>query len=65
MPLWIKDNLDPNAILATNDIGGLAYFAPRNFIDVMGLASPEIWGALQRDYGQKQDLNKLENYLRA
>lgn len=65
MPLWIKENIDPKAIVATNDIGGLAYFVRRDFIDVMGLSSPEIWGALQRDYGQKQDLDKLEHYLRS
>jgi len=65
MPMWVRDNIDPNAVLATNDIGGLAYFAPRKFIDVMGLATPEIWGALQRNYGEKQDLEKMEHYLRA
>lgn len=63
--IWIRDNIDPKAILATNDIGGLAYFARRDFIDVMGLSSPEIWGALQRNYKEPQDLDKLEHYLRA
>ena len=65
MGIWIKENLDPKAVLATNDIGGLAYFARRDFIDIMGLSSPEIWPALQRGYSEPQNLDKLIEYLRS
>lgn len=64
MGVWIRDNLDPRAKLATNDIGGIAYFAARDLIDVMGLASPEIWPVLWRASGRPQDLGKLKDYLR-
>lgn len=64
MGVWVRDNLDPGARLATNDIGGVAYFAPRDLIDVMGLASPEIWPVLWRAPGEPQDVNKLRDYFR-
>jgi len=64
MGVWIKENLDPQAKLAANDIGGIAFFAGSDLIDTMGLASPEIWPALWRAPGQPQDMNKLRDYLR-
>lgn len=64
MPTWIHENLDPNARLAVNDIGGIAYHAPRPLIDVMGLASPQIWPAIQRDYGKPVPVKRLREYLR-
>jgi hypothetical protein len=64
MPVWLSQNLDPKAKLAVNDIGGIAYYAPRDLIDVMGLASPEVWPAIQRGYGQKQDVSKLRAFLK-
>lgn len=64
MPVWLHDNLDPNARLAVNDIGGIAYYAPRNLIDVMGLASPEIWPAISRGYGKPVPVERMKAYLR-
>lgn len=64
MPVWLAQNLDPNARLAVNDIGGIAYYAPRNLIDVMGLASPEIWPAIQRGYGKPVPVQRMREYLR-
>lgn len=64
MPLWLRDNLDPAATLAVNDIGGIAYFTRRDFIDVMGLASPEIWPIISRAPGQKVPARRMEQYLR-
>jgi len=64
MGVWLKDNIDPQAKLAVNDIGGVAYFARRDLIDVMGLASPEIWPVLWRAAGQPQDMTRLRDYFR-
>ncbi len=64
MPIWLAENLDPKAKLAVNDIGGIAYYAPRDLIDVMGLASPEVWPAIQREYGKPLDVSRLRDFLR-
>lgn len=47
---WIRDNIDPALPIAINDIGGISYFIENDIIDVMGLASPEIWPALDGTY---------------
>ncbi|MBN8548578.1 MAG: hypothetical protein J0M12_04605 [Deltaproteobacteria bacterium] len=64
MPVWLAQNLDPKAKLAVNDIGGIAYYAPRDLIDVMGLATPEVWPAIQRGYGEPVPVARLREYLR-
>lgn len=68
---WVAENLEPDAYLAVNDIGGVAYFAGhRRILDLMGLASPEIWPVLKqrkglgdvkgmREYMQKQNIEYL------
>ena len=63
MGVWVRDHLPKDAVLAVNDIGGLGYFAKRDFIDIMGLATPEIWTAISHDPGEDQDLNKLRRFL--
>ena len=64
MGIWLRDNLPPEARLAVNDIGGIAWYTRRDFIDVMGLSSPEIWPVLQRGYGAKLDQKRLRDYLK-
>lgn len=64
MPTWLAENIDPKARLAVNDIGGIAYHAPRDLIDVMGLASPGIWPAIQRAYGAAVPVDRMREYLR-
>jgi len=44
---WIRDHIDPSIPIAVNDIGGISYFIENDIIDIMGLASPEIWPALE------------------
>ena len=39
---WIRDNLDPEALLAIHDIGAVGYFAPRSIVDIAGLVTPEV-----------------------
>ncbi len=60
---WMKSNLDPEAVLAVNDIGVIAYIADRDIIDIMGLATPEIWSAIQRRPGEKLNIPALRTYL--
>ena len=40
--LWIKDNIPPDDLLVTHDIGAVGYFAPRPILDIAGLVSPEV-----------------------
>lgn len=39
---WIRDHLPPDAIVATHDVGALAYYSERRVVDMVGLISPEI-----------------------
>ncbi len=50
---WIDLNLPEDAVVATNDVGAIAYFSQREILDTVGLISPEILahikGAESRD----------------
>jgi len=39
---WLAQNTPPNALIATNDIGAIAFFSERRIIDTCGLVTPEI-----------------------
>jgi hypothetical protein len=39
---WLKENSPADAVVATQDIGVLAYFSGRRLIDLAGLTEPEI-----------------------
>ncbi len=39
---YLRDNIPPDQLLVTNDIGAVGYFAPRPILDIAGLISPEI-----------------------
>jgi hypothetical protein len=39
---WVADHTGPDAVIAAHDIGALGYFAPRELVDLAGLASPEV-----------------------
>ena len=42
--LWLADNTSPDATIATNDIGAIAFFSRRFILDTEGLVSPDaIW----------------------
>lgn len=62
---WINQNMEKEAVLAVNDIGVIGYYARRPMIDVMGLASPEIWPAIQRPPFQRLDVTKMREYLKS
>jgi hypothetical protein len=43
MAEWIDTNIPPDSgLFASHDIGALGYFAPRDLVDIAGLASPEM-----------------------
>ena len=39
---WIRENTEPNALVAAHDIGALGYFAQRDIVDLAGLISPDV-----------------------
>jgi tetratricopeptide (TPR) repeat protein len=48
---WLKDNTPGDAIIATHDVGAVAYYSNRKIVDVAGLISPEfIKKLLDRDF---------------
>jgi len=52
---WVKENTPPDAVVALNDIGAIAYISEREVVDLAGLVTPEITPAL-RAPGQTQPL---------
>ena len=39
---WVEQNTPPNAVIATNDIGAIAFFGRRPIVDTIGLIDPEV-----------------------
>lgn len=39
---WLHDNTPPDALIASHDIGAIAYFSGRRIVDTAGLVSPEF-----------------------
>jgi hypothetical protein len=39
---WLRDHTPPDAVIATQDIGVLAYFSERRLIDMAGLTDPAV-----------------------
>ena len=39
---WIADHTPPDAVLALNDIGAIAYVSERRVVDLAGLVTPEV-----------------------
>jgi len=44
---WVKENTPPDAVLALNDIGAIAYISERPVIDLAGLVTPEVTPAMR------------------
>jgi hypothetical protein len=53
---WMKDNTPPDAVLATQDIGAIAFFSERKIIDLAGLVTPEALSY----YGRKSQYVSLK-----
>ncbi|MBI4417573.1 MAG: tetratricopeptide repeat protein [Ignavibacteriales bacterium] len=39
---WIRENLPDSAVVATHDVGALAFYSGRKIVDMVGLISPEM-----------------------
>lgn len=39
---WIRENTEPEALIAAHDIGALGYFGQRDIVDLAGLISPDV-----------------------
>ncbi|MCA9726801.1 MAG: tetratricopeptide repeat protein [Candidatus Eisenbacteria bacterium] len=39
---WIEANTPPDAVIATHDIGAIAYYSHRRIVDIVGILDPEI-----------------------
>jgi arabinofuranosyltransferase len=48
---WVDGHVPPDARLAVNDIGAIAYFSRREIIDLMGLVTPEVIPYHRRPHG--------------
>lgn len=62
--LWIRDNLPDSAIVATHDVGAIAYYSERKIVDMVGLVSPEMIErigdlGLLRDFLVRQNVTHL------
>ncbi|MBM4084799.1 MAG: hypothetical protein FJ272_08425, partial [Planctomycetes bacterium] len=51
MGRWLAANTPPEAVVAANDIGAIAFFSDRKIIDTVGIITPGIIPYLRR-YGQ-------------
>jgi arabinofuranosyltransferase len=68
MGQWLAANTPAEAVVASNDIGAIAYFSERRLLDIVGLATPEVLGYLQpgvaADLGVLRYLEKTQpDYL--
>ncbi len=49
---WLAANTPPDALIAVDDIGAIAYLSGREIFDLNGLVSPEMWPILRNEaYG--------------
>ena len=47
---WLARHLDPEALLAVQDIGAIQYFLPNPIVDLTGIVGPEILPVLRGDH---------------
>ncbi len=46
---WIRDNLPPDAVLGTQDIGAIGYFCENPIVDLVGIVNPEVLPYIKGD----------------
>ncbi|MEX1140188.1 MAG: hypothetical protein WEF53_12650 [Bacteroidota bacterium] len=61
---WIREHLPESAIVATHDIGAIAYYSQRKIVDMVGLITPEMIPRignldLLREFLQEQEVTHL------
>ena len=42
MGRWLREHVDPRAVLAVQDIGAIKFFAGHRIVDLVGIVSPEV-----------------------
>ncbi|MCP4424527.1 MAG: hypothetical protein GY803_08560 [Chloroflexi bacterium] len=52
---WLAENTPPDALLAVDDIGAIAFLSERRIVDLNGLVSPEMWPATRQSVGLPRD----------
>lgn len=57
---WIEKNLPLDAVVATHDIGAMAYYSNRQIVDMVGLVSPEMIPNIGSFQGLKKFLNSKQ-----
>ena len=65
---WLAPRLDPEALLAVQDVGALAFFLPNQAVDLAGLTSPEIrfvlFGSAENPVSLGDWQKRLYDYLK-
>jgi len=64
---WLKQNTPESAIIATHDIGAIAFYGERKIIDMAGLVTPDLiahiqdkdYAAYMNDYLSKQKVDYI------
>ncbi len=52
---WLAAHTPPDATVAANDIGAMAYFGGRRIVDLVGLASPDVIDVLTTSRPRSED----------
>jgi arabinofuranosyltransferase len=64
---WLKANTNENAVIATHDIGAIAFYSERKIIDMTGLITPELINQINKplysDYLNKYLSSHKTDYL--
>ena len=47
MGLWLRENVPSGAVIATHDVGAIAYFSRHRLLDTAGLVTPAVLDFLQ------------------
>ncbi len=50
--LWLKENLDPDAVVAVNSAGAVSYYSELKIIDMLGLTDSHIAHRKMPDFGK-------------
>jgi hypothetical protein len=61
LALWLAERLDPQAVLAVNDIGAIRYLLPNRIVDLASIATPDVGREVSQDMarGLPRDLALL------
>lgn len=56
---WLAENTPPEALIAVDDIGAIAYLSGREVYDLNGLVTPDVWPALAEGFGRGRNEAEL------